>query len=130
MKQIETIDNSREYVKTIKINLIRGNTLDFKFKLINKLDKTVITAKQDKIYFTVKKDNDTEIKSIQKTLDNGISFTEDGYYHIRLEHDDTCDLYYGDYPMDITIISDRNVKTGLKGILSIIEVATFEGADD
>ena len=105
----------------------RGDTYKFKFQRLNN-DNQPIMTKSEKMWFTVKDSYYTEKIRIQKTLDNGIEFTdEDGFYHITIEHDDTKDMPYGSYVCDIQVENSGVVQTIYKDTLTLLTEVTYEG---
>lgn len=107
------------------MELIRGDTLKLKFQRKNK-NGEVIKTKPDKLYFTVKSNYYTKDYLFQKSLENGISFSEEDYfYRFTINPEDTDGLDYGNYVYDIETISDKTVKTIAKGTLEIKEEVTF-----
>ena len=107
------------------MKITRGDTYKFKFQRRDTNNQPIMTISQ-KMWFTVKQNYYTDNIKIQKTLDNGIEFTEDGYYHITIEHDDTKDLSYGDYVCDIQVENDGVVSTIYKDVISLTEEVTFD----
>lgn len=110
------------------IKFTRGDT--FKFKFVRK-DKygSIITDQADEVWFTVKANYTTETKEIQKTLSDGITFSNDGYYHVELEPADTKNLNYQKYVYDIQIDNNGIIKTLDKGYFELTEEVTFEGGE-
>lgn len=109
------------------MKLIRGDTFRFKFQRKD-LDGNVITTAPTQMWFTVKRDYETKTNLIQKTLNNGITLDSAGYYHIVINHEDTCDLYYGSYVCDIQIQNGDDIVTLFKDTITIEEEeVTFEG---
>lgn len=104
----------------------RGDTYKFKFQRRNANNEPILTKSQ-KMWFTVKKNYKTVDKLIQKTLINGITYTDDGYYHITLNHDDTKNLKYKKYVYDIQVENDGIVKTIALGNIELTNEVTFEG---
>lgn len=110
-----------------KFKFIRGDTFSFKFQRKNLNDEPIL-VQAEKMWFTVKKNYKKTDKLIQKTLsDKTISFDEDGYYHIIIEHDDTKNLKYGDYVWDIQVENKGIVSTIKLGKLTLTDEVTFEG---
>ena len=85
----------------------RGDSFLFKFQRKN-INNEIILTKSQKMWFTVKEDYETKDILIQKSLDNGIEFANDGYYHIEIRPNDTRNLDYGIYVCDIQIESKKN----------------------
>ena len=92
-------------VKITDIDVTRGNTFAFKFQRID-ANCNVIETVAEKMFFTVKKDFETDNILIQKSLaDGNITFSEDDhYYHIVLQPDDTRNLKYTTYYWDVKVI--------------------------
>ena len=110
----------------------RGDTKALlKFKLTDKNGEELVLANTDKLYFTVKKNAGDTTPLIQKTINNGITKTDDGYYHVRLEEDDTATLPYGTYGYDIEIKTGTGiVKTLTIGSISLTEEYTHKGDEN
>jgi len=71
------------------LEMTRGDTFRFKFRRQTE-NKEIIFEKVDKMYITIKKNQDTKKSLIQKTLDHGITYDEStGYYHVVIEPEDT-----------------------------------------
>lgn len=106
-----------------KIELIRGDTSDvYKFQRTD-ADGNVITTKAEKMWITFKKAPESKTVSFQKTLDNGISFSEEDYcYRFKIASEDTRKLACGNYGFDIAIINEAGEKKTLlnNGILELI----------
>lgn len=108
------------------ISITRGDTKILKFQRKN--EDGVIETEAKELYFTVKENSNKQDFSFQKTLDNGISFSdEDYYYRITIYPDDTNKLYYGNYKYDIEVKEDDYVKTIDLGDFVITEEVTFVG---
>lgn len=103
----------------------RGDTYKFKFQRKN-FNGEVIETKSQNMWFTVKNNYNSDKIIIQKTLENGITFDDDFYYHITIDHDDTKDLSYGDYVCDIQVENDGVVSTIYKDVISLTEEVTFD----
>ena len=107
----------------------RGDTKKYKFQRIDK-DKNVIETKSQKMWFTVKDNVYTDKILIEKTLENGtITFDNEFYYHILLNHDDTKDLSYRKYVCDIQVENEGVVTTIYKDDLILTEEVTFKGGN-
>lgn len=97
----------------------RGDTYKFKFQRLDSNNEPIIT-KANKMWFTVKENYYTNEVIFQKTLeDNTITFTDDGYYHITINPEDTNNLEFRDYYFDIQREIDNNILTIAKGILTL-----------
>ncbi len=110
------------------LEITRGDTFKFKFQRKDYKDD-VILLKTQKIWFTVKDNYITKTIKLQKTLDNGIIFTDDGYYHVTLEPSDTKNLKYKKYVCDIQVQNDNVVTTIYKDKIKILNEVTFEGGE-
>lgn len=109
----------------------RGDTKVFKFKLVDNAGTELELAPSDKLYMTVKKSPNSKQVIFQKTIGNGIELGEDGYYHVRIESDDTAELTYGTYGYDIEIKTDTGiVKTLIIGSITLTEEYTFKGDEN
>ena len=107
------------------LEMTRGDTFRFKFQRKTE-NKEVIFEKVDKMYITIKRNQDTKKALIQKTLDNGITYDEStGYYHVTIEPKDTETLSYGNHYFDIEISKDNVVKTIVKGTINFTKEVTF-----
>lgn len=106
----------------------RGDTKPLlKFKLKDKEGNLLKLADTDKLYFTVKQNSNSKKILIQKKLGDGITITDDGYIHIRLESNDTAGLNYGQYGYDIEIKTGTGiVKTLAIGSITLTEEYTFK----
>lgn len=95
------------------IELIRGDTSDvYKFQRTNA--EGVITTKAKKMWITFKRTPDCKEALFQKSLDNGISFSEeDSFYRFKIEASETCDLACGSYGFDIAIINEAGERKTL-----------------
>ena len=108
------------------ISITRGDTKVLKFQRKN--EDGVIETEAKELYFTVKENSNKQNYLFQKTLDNGITFSdEDYYYRITISPDDTNNLYYGTYMYDIEVKEDDYVKTIDLGEFVIKEEVTFAG---
>ena len=118
--------------------MIRGDTANFKFTVnmqnIKGKSEPWIPTENDRVYFTCKKDFDSEV-AFQKVYPETISYdTETNYFHTTVEPKDTCRLKAGDYLYEIKIVKNainadevnkKIVKTISQGHLEIQrEVAT------
>lgn len=113
----------------MKIELIQGDTSCI-YKFQRKDDNgEVIKIKAKKVWITFKetpKDNDFKF---QKTLDNGVDYSEkDNYYRFKIASEDTAELPYGIYGFDIAILNEADEKKTLlnNGILEIVKHYTHK----
>ncbi|WP_298061733.1 hypothetical protein [uncultured Rikenella sp.] len=111
------------------MEITRGDTKYFKFQRKRKHDSEVIEDLPNKLYFTIKYSNTDENILIQKTLKNGIKYnTNDKYYYITINPEDTNNLPYGKYYYDIEVIKDNNYKQTIAiGEINITSEVTFYG---
>lgn len=111
----------------MKIELTQGDTSGtYKFKRIDEKGEVIKTLPQ-KMWITFKSSTGLNEAVIQKTLDNGITYSaEDNYYRFMLDSKDTSDLPYGEYVFDIAIINEIGHKKTLKKncVLNITEHCT------
>lgn len=108
-----------------RLEMTRGDTLKFKFQRKTE-NEEVIKEKVDKMYFTIKRNQETKKSLIQKRLNHGITYdSETGYYHVVIEPEDTDNLNYGKHYFDIEITKDCIVKTIILGTLQINKEVTF-----
>lgn len=116
--------------KTIDYEFKRGDT-----KVLNKFRPTenngnpLELSDVDQIYFTMKK-NEQGNAILKKSINNGITLGEDGYYHITLEAEDTSELDAGTYKYDIELnlmLDKLFVKTLIEGEITLLQDITTEG---
>ena len=111
----------------MKIELIQGDTSEiYKFQRKDG-EGNVIKTLPSKMWITFKSSTRLTESVLQKTLENGISYSEeDNYYRFFLESSDTSDLSYGEYVFDIAILNEAgHKKTLLKDcILEITDHCT------
>ena len=78
------------------------------------------------MWFSVKNSTLTDHLIIQKSLEDGtITFTNDGYYHIIINPEDTNNLKYKDYVFDIEIINNGDKLTLKVGDFILKDEVTF-----
>ena len=106
------------------MNITRGDYKKIKFQRKN-MNNEIITDKPDKMYFTIKNNEYTKDVLIQKTFENGITFTEEYYYVIEILPKDTDNLSYGKYYFDIEIIINGKPKTIKIDEFNITKEITF-----
>lgn len=111
------------------IKFTRGDTYRFKFQRMSKEDDEIIKVEPEEMWFTVKTSTQTESIVLQKTFKDGeITFDEENYYHIVINHDETSLLPYADYCYDIQVKLDNgDIKTIAKGKFILEKEVTFEG---
>lgn len=110
------------------IEIIRGDTSPI-YKFQRKNESGVISTKPKKMWITFKKDCCDSECVFQKTLGDGITFSEaDKCYRFRITPEDTCQLRYGTYGFDIAIIDESGEKRTLlnNGRLEIVEHYTHK----
>lgn len=107
------------------IKFTRGDTYKFKFQRKDANNEPIL-VRAEKIWFTVKKNNKTSEKLIQKTL-NDIVFDNEGFYHVTIEHEDTKNLKYKKYVCDIQVGNAGVVTTIFKDTIILDKEVTFEG---
>ncbi len=113
-------------MKNSILSMTRGDSEKIKFCRKNDLGE-IILEKVDKVYFTVKKNSYISKFVFQKTLEDGITFDNEGYYHIEIKPNDTEDLEFRDYLFDIEIMIGENYKKTIsKGTLRIEEEITHK----
>lgn len=117
--------------KTIDYEFKRGDTYNLrKFRITDKNGEVITLGATDKLYFTLKKNANSPEVLLQKTIGNGITLGEDGYYHITMETVDTSDLPYGTYEYDIEFkvtTPKEIVKTIIDGSITLTEEITWRG---
>ena len=106
----------------------RGDTKKYKFQRKD-INNNVIELESQKVWFTVKDNVNTNEILIEKTLDNGMTFDDEFYYHILIEHEDTKDLEYKSYVCDIQVENDGVVTTIYHDYLTLTSEVTFKGGD-
>lgn len=101
----------------------RGDTRKYRFQRVN-ADGSVIEDTPDKLFFTVKKNFETEGFIFQKTLAD-FRIDDEFVYHFIIQPEDTESLKYGDYVYDIEVITDGVVTTLAKGKFILEAEATW-----
>lgn len=113
----------------------KGNSGQYRLKLLNQENEVIILENGAMIYFTVKENPNTDEYVFQKRLGEGITYIEeDNTYKIDISCDDTDPLFYKDYFYDITIVRNAGLgsankkekTTVLVGNFTIGHVATFK----
>ena len=110
------------------MNFTRGDTFYFCFQRID-VNGNVIPIQADEVWFTVKKNANTEDKEIQKTLSAGtIKYdSETSTYHVVINADETQNFTYNrGYFFDIQVYQEPYIKTIATGTLKVSKEATFE----
>ena len=111
------------------IEFRRGDSFFFKFFRRYPNEEKIMT-KSLKMWFTVKENANSKKILIQKTLDDGITFTEDGYYHIKIKPLDSKSLKYKKYVYDIQVENNGIVSTIAFDKLKINPEVTYEGGEE
>lgn len=104
------------------IEIFKGTTLAFA------LEFEGITQQLESIYFTVKRDLDSDEPIIQKSLNDGISVVDildnSISYRVRVAPADTSNIEVGNYYYDLQISINGDVFTILNGKLKIKQDVT------
>ena len=95
------------------LSMIRGDTASLGLELID-FDQDL-----DAVYFSCKKDYNTEEYVFQKSLGDGVEKLETGKYTIRIAPEDTENVSAGQYYYDLEISANSDVFTVLIGVLNI-----------
>lgn len=99
------------------LQMVKGDTLSFAVK-IKEIGQDLSSA-----HFTVKSDRSTSTKTLQKTLNNGITKVSaegnDRTYRVRVAPADTSNVAAGRYYYDFKIGVNGDIFTLLIGILDI-----------
>lgn len=85
-------------LQTLAIN--RGTSVGYKAQRIG-TDGQPILTKADAVYFVVKRSWADKTALITKTLAD-MTFDNEGYYHFKINPEDTENLPYGNYVWDFT----------------------------
>lgn len=117
--------------KEINYEFKRGDTKYLnKFRPVDKDGNVLELTLQDNVYFTMKRtENGTAI--IKKSINNGITLGDDGFYHIVLEANETANLQAGTYKYDIELDIINQTKlcvyTIIEGDIELLQDVTQEG---
>ena len=107
----------------------RGDTKKLKFKI--NIDETpYVPASGDRIYLTVKTRPNVDEFKIQKVYPETITYnSEDNYFRLTIEPEDTNDLKVMEYYYDIqaNLIENNFVKTFIVSTLTLSDEITFSG---
>ena len=107
-----------------EIKIVQGDTSPvFKFQRKDTNDGVIKTRPQ-KMWVTFKVDSKKEKALFQKTLENGIEYSDaDNYYRFRLTKEDTEGLCYGKYGFDIAVLNESGEKVTIlnDGVLLVLE---------
>lgn len=112
--------------KEIDIEFPRGDTCPLKFNLLDKSKNTLELTSTDEMYFTVKKNFNTQEVLFQKKFSNAEIEKDDDGYKLTLTSEDTSSLKYGSYVFDICIKSTDLVRTLAIGHLTLTNEVTFK----
>ena len=107
----------------MEIPMFRGDTKKLKFQRMS-TDGTTILERAEMVFFTVKKNTSTKDVLIQKTIED-MSFDEEGWYHFRIESEETDDLAPGSYVFDVQVNDKNSKQTVCFGTLTIKPEVTF-----
>lgn len=116
--------------KTIDYEFKRGDTKVLKkFRPIDNNGQVLNLSNTDNIYFTMKKDERGKA-ILKKSINNGITLEDDGYYHITLNAEDTGELNAGTYKYDIELnlnLETLFVNTLIEGEITLLQDITTKG---
>lgn len=121
--------------KKIDLAFNKGNSGQYRLKLLNQENEVIVLENGAMIYFTVKENPNTDEYVFQKRLGDGITYSEENqYYFIDIQTDDTESMEYKDYFYDIAIVRNNGLGsanqkdkiTPIIGNFKICYVATFE----
>ena len=105
---------------------IRGDTQYIKFQLKDGEGNPIQLTDDEKLYFTVKQNQNSKEILIQKRYPLEITFSN-GYYQFELSSKDTSKLAYGTYQYDIELKINEFVKTLILGTMTLTDEITFQG---
>jgi hypothetical protein len=91
-------------LQTIGIN--RGTSLGLKAQRLDADNEPILTQAEE-IYFIVKKRWTDKTALITKSLSD-MTFDEEGFYHFKINPQDTENLPYGKYVWDFTAVDSNN----------------------
>lgn len=98
------------------ITMTKGDTLSFGVQCEDQEGEPI---EFDTAYFTCKK-NPSDIGNIfKKSLDNGITYNDEGAYIVRVAPEDTAQAEIGRYYYDLEVGVGDDIFTILKGILEV-----------
>lgn len=121
--------------KKIDLAFNKGNSGQYRLKLLNQENEVIVLENGAMIYFTVKENPNTDEYVFQKRLGDGIAYSEENQcYFIDIQTDDTEPMEYKDYFYDIAIVRNNGLGsanqkdkiTPIIGNFKICYVATFE----
>lgn len=108
------------------LKLTRGDTGMYAVDLRDANGNEMAFNEGIKMYFTVKANANTTDVSFQKSIGNGITYSQtDKKYHIVISPTDTANLNYGFYLYDITVKKENDRFTVVKGKFTIDYEVTF-----
>ena len=110
------------------LEMRRGDSAFFAFQRKD-FDENPILKIAEKVWFTIKDNANSKKTLVQKTLDDGIYYTDDGYYHIVLKPSDTKALKYKKYYYDVQIENVGIVNTIAYDKIKINPEITYEGGE-
>ena len=105
------------------LEFTRGDTQFLKFQLKDGEENVLVLTEGDKLYFTVKQNQNSSKVLIQKKYPDSIQYL-DGYFSFTLNTEDTANLAYGTYQYDIELKSGDYVKTLGFGTITLTEEIT------
>lgn len=108
------------------IEFIRGDTQFIQFQLKDGAGNPIQLTEDEKMYFTIKQNQNSKEILIQKKYPSDITFS-DGYYKFELSSKDTSKLAYGTYQYDIELKINEFVKTLTLGTITLTDEITFQG---
>ena len=91
------------YLENNIISFVRGDTFSFSVELLTTDDVPYELKENDKLVFTVKKTPNTSKVLIQKQIGSSMD--------VRIDHEDTADLPYGNYVYDVQLTNELGTKT-------------------
>ena len=103
------------------LSMVRGDTFTFDV-VLSDLEESTVTS----IFFTVKKKATDGTVIFQKSLQNGITPTEENTYRVRVAPGDTSGVEAGKYAYDLQLGVGNDVYTVLMGSLQIVQDVTGE----
>jgi hypothetical protein len=110
--------------KEVDFEITRGDTTPIVFDLKDYVDNAL--TKFDEIYFTMKKNTNTQEFILQKRLTRGqIEQVDDENFAFELAHKDTASLAYGNYVYDVSVVSGTYVATPYIGTITLTKEVTF-----
>ncbi len=102
----------------------RGDTCPITFELTDK-DGNELDLSSSEVYFTLKRDTNTEDYLLQKRLTAGEIIYENGKIKTELTHKDTANKNYGKYYYDFQLKSEKYVKTLILGQIELTKEVTW-----